>query len=228
MRVGQDALPALARVRPADALRRRPAAGRGAGVSGSGRGAAGEVVERAAVLVLEARQLGRKALERLAHQRRSPPIQVATSSAPAGPKARRCRRTTSSGLVALRRAAGHGAARRALGALVPQAPSAGARTRLGPALERRHLYRRSCSSSGRVERVGMRCDPLLVAAAVSSPVRGVLAVLVTGVQARQHLGARLGVRPAQVMAARPRPPRRRRPGARAPRPRAASRAGGCR
>ena len=72
MRVGQDALAALAGVGQQDAVEGGQQAGRG-GRLGVRPRRVGQVVERAALLVLEACEVGREALDRLAHRRRAPP-----------------------------------------------------------------------------------------------------------------------------------------------------------
>jgi hypothetical protein len=226
--VGQDAPAALGGVGEQDAVEGRQQRG-GAGVSGSGRGAPGQVVERAPVLVLEALEVGAEALERLAHRRRAPadPARhVVGARRPEGPQV--ARTTSSSALSPFGAPRGRGAASRALGALAPHAPSAGARTKADQRWNGRHLSSRWRSSSAferawdarrATPRRRRRSSSWCAASAPRRPAAS-SAALRPRSPARRPCGASGGRRLA------PRP--RRRPGARAPRRGAASRAAACR
>ena len=227
--VGQDARPALGGVGEQDAVEGGQQARRRRRL-GVGPRRVGQVVERAAVLVLEALELAprRSSAARTGGVRQ--PIQPATSSGPAGPNARRWRRTTSSSALSPFSAPrGRGAASRALGAFVPQAPSAGTRTKADQRWNGRHLSSRWRSSSACRERLGMLGDPLLderadLLGAARRPAR-------VGPQLGQQLldrGAGLVVGAPPVVAAPPRRRPRRRPGARARTRGAGSRAAACR
>ena len=164
----------------------------------------GQVVERAAVLVLEALEVRAEALERLAHRRRAPadPARhVLGARRPEGPQV--AAHDLVERLVALRRAAR--ARGREQGARRLRAPGAvGRRPHEGrPALERAPLELALAVELGRRERLGMVGEPLLdegadLLAAARRPAR-------VGPQLRQQLldlGARLVVRAAPVVARR--------------------------
>ena len=154
---------------------RRPPAG-AAGPASRGRAAARRAGRRARG---RPRPRSARAPRRGARTPRAPAAYAIRSSprrrrAPAGPNARRWRRTTSSSALSPFGAPrGRGAASRALGAFVPQAPSAGTRTKADQRWNGRHLSSRWRSSSAVESALGWSASHSSTKAPISSALRGV-------------------------------------------------------
>ena len=173
--VGQDARPALGGVGEQDAVEGGQQARRRRRL-GVGPRRVGQVVERAAVLVLEALELARRgARSAVAHRRRAPadPARHVVGRPPA--------RTRAGGGARPRRAPCRPSARRAgagpragrSGAFVPQAPSAGTRTKADQRWNGRHLSSRWRSSSPVESALGCSATHSSTKAPISSALRGV-------------------------------------------------------
>ena len=221
--------PGAWRRRPAGRCRRRPAgaaapASRGrAAARRAGRRARGRPRPRSA----RARRRGARSAARTGGVRH--PIQPATSSAPAGPNARRWRRTTSSSALSPFSAPrGRGAARRALGAFVPQLPSAGARTKADQRWNGRHLSSALALELGRRSRLGCSASHASTNAPISSRCAacGSRRSAASSAAPRPRRPARRRCAASGGPPPRRRPPRR--PGARARTRGAASPAAACR